>query len=71
MSVNDNLITGVNKMEYDYWILKMEGLVEPILIGPFTKEKCTERIDEYRDDPNFYEDSFTEIRVTKGAEIDV
>jgi len=58
-------------MEWDYYILKMYGLVDPLLVGPLTKKQCDERIEEYREDPNECQNSFTEIRVTKGAEIDV
>lgn len=58
-------------MEYDYYILKMYGLIDPCLIGPLTKEQCDKRIEDYREDPSESQNSFTEIKVTKGAEIDV
>ena len=49
----------------------MYGLIDPLLIGPLTKKVCDERIEEYREDPNESQNSFTEIKVTKGAEIEV
>jgi len=58
-------------MEYDYYILKLIGLIDPVLIGPLTKEARDERIDNYREDSAESQNSFTEIRVTKGAEIDL
>ena len=57
--------------DYDYYILKLEGLVEPVIIGPFDSEKeRDERIEEYREDPAFGRDSFTEIKISKGSEFD-
>jgi hypothetical protein len=56
--------------EYDYYILKMIGCVEPVFVGPLSNEKAEERIEEYREDPAESQNAHTLIRITKGAEID-
>ena len=59
------------KKQSDYYIFKMYGLIDPMLLGPFEFNDCQEKLEAYREDPDQSQNSFTEIRVTKGAEIDV
>jgi hypothetical protein len=58
-------------MEYDYYILKMYGLVDPGLFGPYTESKCAEILIASREDPKENQNSFIEIKITKGAEIEL
>ena len=62
--------TSREPKEYDYYILKMWNLIEPILSGPFELHECLDKLEAYREDPEQSQNSFTEIRVSKGAEID-
>lgn len=58
-------------MKYDYYILKMIGCVEPVLVGPFSTEKeMLERREEYGEDPSETENTFACLKITKGAEIE-
>lgn len=63
--------TKKRKNKHDYYILKMWNLIEPILLGPFEFNECQEKLEAYREDPEQSQNSFTEIRVSKGAELDV
>ena len=58
--------------KYDYYILKMEGCVEPILIGPIPTEKeAQERLTEYQEDPSEIQNSHVIFKVTHGAEVEL
>jgi len=59
------------KKGHDYYILKMWNLIDPYLYGPFEFDDCQEKLEAYREDPEQSQNSFTEIRVSKGAGIDV
>lgn len=56
---------------YDFYIVKMEGCVEPILVGPHSEEIAQERLTDYQEDPSEYENSHFIIKVSKGAEVEV
>jgi hypothetical protein len=62
-----------NKKQYDYYILKMYGLVDPLLLGPYNiiKDDIDVVVEALREDPEQSQNSFHVIKVTKGAEIDV
>jgi len=61
-----------NDKKYDWYILKMIGCVEPVLIGPIESEtEAQERLEEYQEDPSEIQNSHTIIRVTHGAEIEL
>lgn len=56
---------------YDFYIIKMEGCVEPVLVGPLSEEVAQERLSEYQEDPSECENAHFIIKVTKGAEVEV
>lgn len=61
-----------NDKKYDWYILKMIGCVEPVLIGPFpSEEDAQDRLTEYQDDPSEMQNCHAIIKVTKGAEVQV
>lgn len=60
------------KNKYDWYILKMEGCVEPVLVGPISTEKeAQERLEEYQEDPAECQNSHIYFKVTKGSEVDL
>jgi hypothetical protein len=59
------------KKQSDYYILKMYGLIDPQLLGPFEFNDCQEKLEAYREDPEQSQNSFNIVIVSKGAEIDV
>jgi hypothetical protein len=59
------------KKQSDYYILKMYGLIDPLLLGPFEFNVCQEKLEAYREDPEQSENSFNVIIVSKGAELDI
>lgn len=61
-----------NDKKYDYYILKMEGCVEPVLIGPIATEKeAQERLTEYQEDPSEIQNSHVIFKVSQGAEVKI
>lgn len=58
--------------KYDYYILKMEGCVEPVLVGPITSETETQqRLESYQSDPAECQNSHIYFRVSKGSEVEL
>lgn len=61
-----------NDKKYDWYILKMIGCVEPVLVGPITSEKeAQERLTEYQDDPSEIQNCHVLFKVTQGAEVEI
>ena len=58
--------------QFDYYILKLIGCVEPVLIGTFASEKeAQERLESYQDDPSECQNSQVLFKVTEGAEVEI
>lgn len=58
--------------KYDYYILKMIGCVEPVLVGPIASEtEAQQRLTEYQEDPAECQNCHAIIKVTQGAEVEL
>lgn len=58
--------------QYDYYILKMVGCVEPVLVGPLqTEEDAQGRMAEYQEDPSECQNTHVIFKVTQGSEVDL
>lgn len=58
--------------QYDYYILKMVGCVEPILVGPLeTEEQTHDRMVEYQSDPSESQNSHIIVKVSEGSEVEL
>ena len=59
-----------NSLEYDYYILAMVWLVEPVIHGPYERTECNTVVTDMHNDPKNSENSYVELKVTEDAEID-